>query len=241
MLQLSFIENSIQFYIEKKEKSIYFLKACERRQEVIEELTGVKEKVTPEFLHVWLSVDLVERLIMLSDTHYFHKVRSLFEAPLKQAPEYLLLTLSLCKPSRGIFLLDELLSLLLPQFLGNHINSILVLQALWRNNQALMIRSICELCRHDQRIMNLSRVLDITQEVRESLMPIVDCEDYYFAVNFAILAGKRDFLHYDVWLSRRISEVGTPFIKALLKYVKEHIISPIVEFQRRGGSDITPE
>ena len=131
-------------------------------------------------------------------------------------------------------MLDELLSLLLPQFLGNHNNSILVLQALWRNNQDLMIRSICELCRHDQRIMNLSRVLDITQEVKESLMPIVDCEDYYFAVNLAILAGKRDFLHYDVWLGRRISEVGTPFIKALLKYIKEHIISPIVEHMKRS-------
>ena len=64
-------------------------------------------------------------------------------------------------------------------------------------------------------------------------MPIVDCEDYYFAVNLAILAGKRDFLHYDVWLGRRISEVGTPFIKALLKYMKEHIISPIIEHQKR--------
>jgi CCR4-NOT transcription complex subunit 1 len=79
--------------------------------------------------------------------------------------------------------------------------------------------------------MNLSRVLDITQEVKESLMPIVDCEDYYFAVNLAILAGKRDFLHYDVWLQRRISDVGTPFIKALLKYIKEHIVTPIFEYQ----------
>jgi hypothetical protein len=72
---LSFIENSIQFYIDKKEKSIYFMKAGERRQEQIEELTGIKEKVSPEFLHVWLSVDLVERLILLSDTHFFTKVR----------------------------------------------------------------------------------------------------------------------------------------------------------------------
>lgn len=78
--------------------------------------------------------------------------------------------------------------------------------------------------------MNLSRVLDITQEVKESLMPIVDCEDYYFAVNLAILAGKRDFLHYDVWLQRRIAEVGSPFIKALLKYVREHIITPIADY-----------
>jgi len=84
MLQLSFIEDSIQFYIEKKEKSIYFMKAGERRQDQIDELTGIKEKgVSPEFLHVWLSVDLVERLILLSDTHYFTKVRHLFEAPLK--------------------------------------------------------------------------------------------------------------------------------------------------------------
>jgi hypothetical protein len=48
--------------------------------------------------------------------------------------------------------------------------------------------------------MNLSRVLDITQEVRDSLLAIVYCEDYNFAVNLGILAGKRDFLHYDNWI-----------------------------------------
>lgn len=96
-----------------------------------------------------------------------------------------------------------------------------------------MIRGICELCRHDQRIMNLSRVLDITQEVRDSLIPIVDCSDYYFAVNLGILAGKRDFLHYDVWLQSRIKDVGTPFIKALLKYIKVHIVYPIIEYVQR--------
>ena len=67
--------------------------------------------------------------------------------------------------------------------------------------------------------MNLSRVLDITLEVKESLVPIVKCDDYYFAVNLGILAGKRDFLHYDVWLQGRISDVGSPFIKALIKYL----------------------
>jgi hypothetical protein len=89
-------------------------------------------------------------------------VRNIFEYPIKNLPDYILLTLSLAKPYKGNLMIDELLSLLLPPFLGNHINSIPVLQALWRNNQALMIRGICELCRHDQRIMNLSRVLDIT-------------------------------------------------------------------------------
>lgn len=67
-------------------------------------------------------------------------------------------------------------------------------------------------------------------------MPIVDCEDYYFAVNLAILAGKRDFLHYDVWLQKRINDVGTPFIRAMLKYIKEHIIQPITEFARQTSN-----
>lgn len=96
-----------------------------------------------------------------------------------------------------------------------------------------MIRGIYELYKHDNRIMNLSRVLDITQEVKESLIPIVGCDDYYFAVNLGILAGKRDFLHYDVWLQSRITEIGTPFIKALLKYLKEHIIIPINEYLKK--------
>ena len=48
--------------------------------------------------------------------------------------------------------------------------------------------------------MNLSRVLDITQEIKDSFMTIVNCADYKFAVNLGILAGKRDFLHFDVWI-----------------------------------------
>lgn len=83
--------------------------------------------------------------------------------------------------------------------------------------------------------------------MKESLIPIVDCEDYFFAVNLGILAGKRDFLHYDVWLQSRIKEVGTPFINALLKYIKDHIINPINEHIKMktnptsGALEITPD
>jgi len=73
------------------------------------------------------------------------------------------------------------------------------------------------------------------------LIPIVDCEDYHFAVNLGILAGKRDFLHYDVWLQSRIQNVGTPFIKALLKYIKDHIISPINDYLRRHTNPNTSQ
>jgi hypothetical protein len=43
-LQLNFIENTIQFYIDKKEKSIQF--KTDRRQELVEEIAGVREKVS---------------------------------------------------------------------------------------------------------------------------------------------------------------------------------------------------
>ena len=59
-------------------------------------------------------------------------------------------------------------------------------------------------------------------------------------MNLGILAGKRDFLHYDQWLQGRIKDVGTPFIRALLKYVKDHIINPINEY-RKKNPDVTDE
>lgn len=90
-----------------------------------------------------------------------------------------------------------------------------------------MIRSICEICSPDHKTLNLSRVLDITQEIKDSLLKIVYCQDYDFAVKLCILAGKREFFHYDVWLKERIKGVGAPFAKALVKYMNEEIIVPI--------------
>ena len=45
--------------------------------------------------------------------------------------------------------------------------------------------------------------------------------DYDFAVSLGILAGKREFLNFDQWISERIRMVGNPFISALLGYVEE--------------------
>lgn len=186
----------------------------------------------------------MERLIILSDsTCLFKKIRRIFDYPIQHIPDYLLLSLSLCKPNCGNLMLDEILSILMPIFLGNHDNSAVVLSHLFDNNQALFIRGICELCKHDQRLMNLSRVLDITQEIKASLIKIVYCQDYNFAVNLGILAGKRDFLHYDVWIKSRIKDVGSPFINALIKYINENIIIPVNNFimQNQQMIETNPE
>jgi hypothetical protein len=162
-------------------------------------------------------------------------VREIFDTPLRIVPEHLLLTLSKCNITHGSLLIDELLSILMPMFLGLHVNSLPVLKKLWEFNQPLMIRSICELCTPDHKVLNLSRVLDITQEIKDSLIKIVYCNDYDFAVKLCVLAGKREFFHYDVWLKERIKGVGAPFVKALVKYLNEEIIIPCkVEMIKQG-------
>ena len=125
-------------------------------------------------------------------------------------------------------------SMLLPQFLSNHVNWVPVLKGLWELNQEIVIRGMAELYRNDNTLMNLSRVLDISQEIKDSLLVILETQDYSFSVQLGILAGKRDFLHFDLWLSKRIDVVGTPFINALLHYIRERIVIPCKALEVQG-------
>ena len=63
--------------------------------------------------------------------------------------------------------------------------------------------------------------MDITQEIKDSLLPIVNCNDINFSVALGILAGKRDFLHFDQWINERIKTKGDTFIFAILQYIDE--------------------
>ena len=98
-----------------------------------------------------------------------------------------------------------------------------VLEAIWKLNPNILIRAFAELYERDSSSLNLSRVLDISQEIKDSLLRIVNCEDYSFSVGLGILAAKRDFLHLDQWMAKRIKTIGDPFITATFKYLEEHI------------------
>lgn len=80
-------------------------------------------------------------------------------------------------------------------------NSINILESIWRHNEELLISAICELYKRENKkentSLNLSRVLDITQNIPDSLIKLSNWSDYNFSVNLGILAGKREFLHFD--------------------------------------------
>ena len=108
-----------------------------------------------------------------------------------------------------------------------------MLKRLWDSNPTLMIRSICEIYAGDGTgqvcLQNLNRVLDIANEIKESMTKFVNCQDYDFAVALGIIAGKRDYLNYNEWLRERIQSVGTNFVKALVRYLYENVVKVINE------------
>jgi CCR4-NOT transcription complex subunit 1 len=220
--QIEFIEFLINF----NQPELFSFKNCQRKvKKNFELLVQTNKNNTNYLIEAWSSIDLIEVLFKISRKNNYAKVKELFVWPIENLPEIIVVGLSIIKTEGDEFLFDEVINETLPLFLGNHINSIVVLEEVWNLNRDLVIKTICNLYNSNPDLMNLSRILDITQKLKDSLIPIVSCNDHNFTVNLAILAVKRDFLHIDQWLSERISKIGDDFIENLLNYIKENVIS----------------
>lgn len=129
-------------------------------------------------------------------------------------PEYLLLTLTKIKAKSGKFIIDDLYSYLLPTFLTGHANSIPVLGEIWATDMNLVINAMAELYHRNPKNMNLSRVLDISQSLKNSLLDIITiCKDYEFTLPLGLLGAKRDFLHFENWIVMLIKNEGDPLVR----------------------------
>jgi CCR4-NOT transcription complex subunit 1 len=211
-----------------KNNDILFEKA-KKRTETLTTLQNIKPQAQP-YLRVWKCVDLVQSLVNLSDSQYFFRVRQIFDIPLKYIPEYLLLTLTKIKTKAGRFLLEDLYSPLLPTFLTGHVNSIPILTEVWNADKNMMITAMSELYKINPKNMNLSRVLDITQSIKNSLLDIITTsKDYNFALQLGMLGAKRDFLHFEHWIEKLIRQEGDPFVRSLLKYIDLNLLRPAFE------------
>ena len=173
----------------------------------------------------WTCINLIQVLLKLSNGNYYVKVKDMFNWPIQNIPELIALSLIQIKPQAEDFLYDELIQEVLTSFLGNHMNSFAVIEEVWNSNKDLVIRTISNMYNSSPDLMNLSRILDISQKLKDSLLLLVNCNDYKFAVNLAILAVKRDFLHIEQWLKDRIEKVGDDFVEALLTYIKDNLIA----------------
>lgn len=67
-IQISFIQNAINAYVNKKDKTISFVKNAKKAFVTAAEIP-INEKLASELYDVWLCSDLVEILIELSETN----------------------------------------------------------------------------------------------------------------------------------------------------------------------------
>ena len=195
-----------------------------RTKQQLELNFSISKSSNSYLLEPWTCIPLLEVLLKLSHGNNYIKVKTLFDWPIQNIPEIIALGLMQITQKPSDFLYDELIQEVLTLFLGNHMNSFQVIEEVWNSNKELVINAIANMYNSSPDLMNLSRILDITQKLKESLLLLVNCNDYKFAVNLAILAVKRDFLHIEQWLKERIETVGDDFILALLEYIKDNLI-----------------
>jgi CCR4-NOT transcription complex subunit 1 len=80
----------------------------------------------------WRSLDLVETLLYLSDRGIYTQVQEMFKLPIQHCPDVLVLALLQINPPVTV-LRQELLTNLIPIFLGTHPNSAIILHHAWHS------------------------------------------------------------------------------------------------------------
>lgn len=168
----------------------------------------------------WYSLALIETLLKLAETEHHTALRAIFDAPIKQCPELLLLGLTQVKPSWNNVLRSELINVLMSMFLGNHPNSSLVLHKLYHTAPSVVIRGMVEMYFKDPS--SLSRILDISQDLK-ALNTILVARPFSFVIDLAALASHREYLYLDKWLQDRINEHGAPFASACIAYIRDKL------------------
>ncbi|XP_058500726.1 CCR4-NOT transcription complex subunit 1 isoform X2 [Solea solea] len=174
----------------------------------------------------WKSLDLVESLLRLSEVGQYEQVKQLFSFPIKHCPDMLVLALLQISTSWHT-LRHELISTLMPIFLGNHPNSAIILHYAWHGQgqspsiRQLIMHSMAEWYMRGEQYdqAKLSRILDVAQDLK-SLSMLLNGTPFAFVIDLAALASRREYLKLDKWLNDKIREHGEPFIQACVTFLK---------------------
>jgi hypothetical protein len=102
------LTNAINAYISGEDKTFSFAKCAKK----IGPLSDLQD-ANPALIDVWSSPEVVQVLLGLSESCSYKNVRQIFDSPIAQCPQYLLLALSQVKLTSGFILVDELISVLM--------------------------------------------------------------------------------------------------------------------------------
>lgn len=222
--QVFFLENL--FTIGKPEM-IFFNELKSKKKASMDFQPNFKnnQNFSPGKIELWSCLDLVERLIELSDSAYFMKVKTIIDDAVKKCPDIFLVSLTQIKPIKGGALFDEVFSQLFPEYFNNYANSNSLINSMWKNNPSMLTRALAQIYKTGNNSINLSKILDICLSIKNSLPKILSSDDFYFTISLAVLAAKRDFLHLDNWLPEKITSYGNRFVSSLVDYLDSNLMA----------------
>lgn len=173
----------------------------------------------------WRCLGLVDVLLSISE-EYYPQVQELFKFPMQNCPDVLVLALLQCT-NTVTMLWQDLLTNLIPIFLGTHANSAIILHSAWHaqtlNIKPIIMHSMAEwYVRGDCDQSRLSRILDVAQDLKalSMLLNAQNAQSYPFIIDLACLASRREYLKLEKWLTDKIREHGEGFVQACIKFLQ---------------------
>ncbi|XP_076649788.1 CCR4-NOT transcription complex subunit 1 isoform X4 [Halictus rubicundus] len=171
----------------------------------------------------WRSLNVVELLLHMAERGLYVSVQEIFKWPIQHCPDVLVLALLQINAPITI-LRQELLSTLMPIFLGNHPNSAVILHHAWHGNavkiKSIIMHAMAEwYIRGDHDQTRLSRILDVAQDLK-ALSHLLTAQSYPFVIDLACLASRREYLKLEKWLTDKIREQGEVFVTACVKFLQ---------------------
>lgn len=171
----------------------------------------------------WRCLYLIELLLFAAERGYYIQVHELFKFPLQHCPDILLLALLQISPPVTVFR-QELLTTLIPIFLGNHPNSGIILHHAWHtqnpNIKPIVMHAMADwYIRGECDQSKLSRILDVAQDLK-ALSLLLNVQSFPFVIDLACLASRREYLKLDKWLTDKIRDHGETFVQAMVKFLQ---------------------
>jgi len=171
----------------------------------------------------WRSLNIVELLLHMAERGFYSPVQEIFKWPIQHCPDVLVLALLQINPPITM-LRQELLSTLMPIFLGNHPNSAVILHHAWHANnvkiKTIIMHAMAEwYIRGDHDQTRLSRILDVAQDLK-ALSALLNAQSFPFVIDLACLASRREYLKLEKWLTDKIRDHGEIFVTACVKFLQ---------------------
>lgn len=179
---------------------------------------------------LWCDPAVLTLLVEMSEDHrHSNRISSLLEKSLKNNSQGILIVLFNCKPREGLRLFQEILESSMKLILNSASNFSELIEAFFHTDKDLLALTLSQICERENSFLFLSKILDFSQNIKESLLSLIKSSNHFFSIRLALMAVKREFLRLEYWVNDRLSTCGLDWVESFLRYLHWFLIVPLYE------------